>query len=1088
MRQAAWEVNTVMRFGRTSLTAIGILGLLCLPVQGQPAPRPSPTPDRLPIRQENALVLEDMEDGPGNWHWVSARADDTLAHSGKYSASWPASGAEARNFHIGHDWTEYDQLEFWCYSHKDTGARIMLRLPSENPETDGWDYYWTVVPIDWQGWKQFRIPLHGLAANREPVGFSKIDALCFAAEGWEDLLRQAPGTRLNFDDFVLTKAQPGNDLVLSDMELDLYNWHFLEPEREEVKQGKQAGAWRDTVTHPNLYYKSIPHDWSGFDDLCFWVHAEKANGAKIMVLARSENNATPRQQEPDYYSHTFVVDWTGWKHFRVPLRKMLATRQPKGWKQIDMLHFSANWSWQPKTDTVLRLDDIRLVHRTIELKEKGRERVKRTEGSGEFSWSAEIANPTDTTHVLSTTLDKDRLHEVAAELCSPPSVKVAAGRAEPISVRVTVPSALLDDVSAIARESFRVVVTPDGAQRPTQSLTVNAAQFFFASRHSSTEPSLFLPARTVEELRLKLRDPEARAIWEDLAKEQRLTEPLPEIRANAQYALARLDSECLALRLTGERTHLDKCRALIGAIASWPHWVDEESQATDRLVDLSSSHVAGALARAYDALRNELTEPERQAARLALVEHSLEPLAGALAQGVWYVTQYDFNQTCVILGQNGLAALALLEKEPRAAALLAEIVPHVQRILDAIGEGGGWQEGFTYRDYGLVNLAQFMDALRRVTEGRADFFKHPHWRSMGTFSLYGSLAPDAYVNFSDSDYTPYDRALLFKLAAETRDPHVQWLALRQRPNKSDVFQYVWYDPSVPATPPDNLPSVKHFQGVDWVVMRDGWGDDATVFALRSGYRGPHGQLDANSFLLQAYGERFIVDLGRGPYHKDYFDRTKRWDDYHNATLGHNTILIDGQNQTPGDDGGRLVRAEDRGEYGYALADATTTYAGAQKVLRHVVFLKPRTFVVLDEIVTAAAADIQSLLHPATLRTEVEGNVIRIRGKDQSSLLVHMLLPESVVVRRDRHEGREPFLRLSAPASSAHAQFLTVLYPLRDADPQPKIGLATQGDDLVVHVEAGARRWEVTFAGLARAEATEAGTGVTDVSVLVRNAP
>ena len=200
------------------------------------------------------------------------------------------------------------------------------------------------------------------------------------------------------------------------------------------------------------------------------------------------------------------------------------------------------------------------------------------------------------------------------------------------------------------------------------------------------------------------------------------------------------------------------------------------------------------------------------------------------------------------------------------------------------------------------------------------------------------------------------------------------------------------------------------------------------------------------------------------------------------------ILIDGQNQTPGDDGGRLVRAEDRGEYGYALADATTTYAGAQKVLRHVVFLKPRTFVVLDEIVTAAAADIQSLLHPATLRTEVEGNVIRIRGKDQSSLLVHMLLPESVVVRRDRHEGREPFLRLSAPASSAHAQFLTVLYPLRDADPQPKIGLATQGDDLVVHVEAGARRWEVTFAGLARAEATEAGTGVTDVSVLVRNAP
>jgi hypothetical protein len=170
-----------------------------------------------------------------------------------------------------------------------------------------------------------------------------------------------------------------------------------------------------------------------------------------------------------------------------------------------------------------------------------------------------------------------------------------------------------------------------------------------------------------------------------------------------------------------------------------------------------------------------------------------------------------------------------------------------------------------------------------------------------------------------------------------------------------------------------------------------------------------------------------------------------------------------------------------------VADATETYARAQKVLRHVVFLKPSAFVVLDEVRMEEPAQIESLLHPATTRFAVEENIVRMEG-DQASLLVHVLAPDPVTIRSDQHPGKEPFLRLSPPDPTADLRFLMVLYPLWAKAPEPTITRQIVGQDIVVRVQGPDGEDTVTFVGLAREDVEATQSRVAAVQVSRRRTP
>lgn len=61
----------------------------------------------------------------------------------------------------------------------------------------------------------------------------------------------------------------------------------------------------------------------------------------------------------------------------------------------------------------------------------------------------------------------------------------------------------------------------------------------------------------------------------------------------------------------------------------------------------------------------------------------------------------------------------------------------------------------------------------------------------------------------------------------------------------------------------------------------------------------HNHMDAGSFVWDAAGARFAMDLGYENYGvPGYFDRARRYAYYRAGTFGHNTLMIDGRQQAP----------------------------------------------------------------------------------------------------------------------------------------------------------------------------------------------
>jgi len=218
-------------------------------------------------------------------------------------------------------------------------------------------------------------------------------------------------------------------------------------------------------------------------------------------------------------------------------------------------------------------------------------------------------------------------------------------------------------------------------------------------------------------------------------------------------------------------------------------------------------------------------------------------------------------------------------------------------------------------------------------------------------------------------------------------------------------------------------------------------DQATVLALHSGGKDAHSHLDLNSFVLSAFGEPLVVEVpGRG-YYEDYFDAEKRWTHYEAATIGHNTILIDNANQLPDEDRrGRIVTFLDSPRYDYVCADARAVYPeNVTQALRHVLFVRPDYFLMVDELEATSPAQFDWLAHTAG-KIDVAGNRVSLIG-ESAALAIQFWEPSIVQVSLEQHERGEPYVRVSPPDKQQVCRFTAILQPLKrlpSAGPSPEL--------------------------------------------------
>jgi len=305
----------------------------------------SPLPATLPEPIEGLAIasFESVADWPG------LEPSRRVVRVGNSAGLWramdktPGIRCEA----IPHDWTDYNTLSLWVYNRRKLdGTAFMMIVGSERKETEGADYYSLRFDLGkWRGWRRFVIPFRELGVARQPMGWQQIDAVTFTASGWGNTPN--PKAVVAFDDLRLLKTPRVEGPRLTDEELFAamsLRSRGLGAVRAAVRKGDYAAAKAAWLEHLRARTKPT---W--FID---WRERPKPK-------PRAPEGGSPGW---DYFSRSLTVDWTGWKHFQLSKADFGESRQPIGWHWVSTIAINASgWGNTPDPETVLYLDDIRLV-------------------------------------------------------------------------------------------------------------------------------------------------------------------------------------------------------------------------------------------------------------------------------------------------------------------------------------------------------------------------------------------------------------------------------------------------------------------------------------------------------------------------------------------------------------------------------------------------------------------------------------------------------------------------------------------------------------------------------------------------------
>jgi len=528
----------------------------------------------------------------------------------------------------------------------------------------------------------------------------------------------------------------------------------------------------------------------------------------------------------------------------------------------------------------------------------------------------------------------------------------------------------------------------------------------------------------------------------------------------------------MAYRLTGETRYLDAARAWALASCGYETW------GLGRIdgMDLAAGHQLFGLAIVYDWCYQDLGEEARRTIRATLARRGEAMFEAAVTGRAWWRRSYLQNHLWVDACGLAAAGLAVCDETDGADRWVGLALEKFRRTTDALGPDGASHEGVGYWQYGVEYLLKFMHLARDLLG--VDLHDHPWWRNTAAYGRYLTLPRGAWTrrnsivdladcprgNWYGPDY------LLRRLAAEFRDPYAQWHA--QQVNEADIaalgapwLNLVWYDPHVPAKPPANLPTLRHFADMGIVSARTGWSGDETLLVFKCGPfighhavqafdrdpGGGHVHPDANHFVLFGAGEWLVRDDGY---------RAKR-------TGHHNTLLVGGRGQLgegrmwfngsaclARKSRPRILRAESTPTLDHLAGDATDAYppaAGLRRFVRHLVWLKPDVLLVLDDVAAEGEADLELRFHPEQQKAERRGNAFLMRGK-KALLRLEVLTPGGATASAEalptagRHgdEGKPMFTIRLQRRGRAWRSAVALSWSAADAEPKA-VALTADGD-------------------------------------------
>jgi len=421
-----------------------------------------------------------------------------------------------------------------------------------------------------------------------------------------------------------------------------------------------------------------------------------------------------------------------------------------------------------------------------------------------------------------------------------------------------------------------------------------------------------------------------------------------------------------------------------------------------------------ALAIGYDWLYPQLSVQSKKIIETAIVEKGLKPSFDDRYN--WFVdVNHNWNQVC----HAGMAygALVLWDKDP---ALSAKIVNRaIEKIaipMEHYGPDGAYPEGVGYWEYGTSFNVMFLSAIESVFKSDFGLSQAPGFLQTGNYLL--NMVTPGLKNFcySDNGMRAFLTPTIFWFYNKTKDASIlynQALLIKEsgvsaiKGNRLAPAMLIWGSSASLANPLQPTELVWVGQGDNPVcAIRSDWNSkDARYLGLKAGSPSVnHGHMDIGSFIFEADGVSWAIDMGGEEYNRletrgvELWGRqqeAQRWDVFRYNNLAHNTITFNDKYQLVNEKS-VIDKFDNQENDMYAISDLTPVYKNqVQKIVRAVSLIDKEYAVIEDMIENRNRFTKMSwrLVTPASVK-KISDNVLEL-SKDDKKLYLQVAGVENI---------------------------------------------------------------------------------------------
>jgi hypothetical protein len=325
----------------------------------------------------------------------------------------------------------------------------------------------------------------------------------------------------------------------------------------------------------------------------------------------------------------------------------------------------------------------------------------------------------------------------------------------------------------------------------------------------------------------------------------------------SREALARISVLGALYQLDGDPKWAAGARANLLAVAAFPDWHPVHF--------LDTAEMALAVALGYDWIFDRLSAADRATIRQALVAKGLDEGLYHYKRGTWW-TQSVGNWGQVCNGGLGVAALALADEEKTKAELvLGYVEKNMPQVMKLYAPDGGGAEGLTYWNYGTRYNAILLSATKTALDTDYGLSQQPGFRRTAEYRIH-MISPinnaNASFNYGDQNESVFGAPVMLWLANQFNNPFYARTEL-ERKGAGGLWGLLWYEPKFAAPAASTVPLNAVYGGIEVASLRSAWNDPNAFFVGFKGgdNGGSHAHLDIGSFVFDALGERWGLDLG-----------------------------------------------------------------------------------------------------------------------------------------------------------------------------------------------------------------------------------